>query len=475
MTTANMAEAPPLAGTRHPLDPLDGAELGRARRRRARGGRRSAPRALRVRRAARAGQGGARGLARGRRRLRRARRASSCSTRRRRGARGGRDGRGRQRARRLRGVPGVQAAITADEYAEAERRGQGRPRLPGRARPARHRRRRAGDDRRLVGRDRFEEPGAPRRRARCRGCAATSTGDNGYARPIGGLVARRRPQHACRSCASTTTASLPVPPEHGDYRDGGGRPYRERPAADRDHAARGRELRRSTGCALVRWGPGACGSASTPREALDAARARLRAATARVRARSRTGPRSPSSSIPYGDTEPDRATSRTRSTSASTASGRYVNSLELGCDCLGEIRYLDADRARRHGRGADASATPSACTRRTTGILWKHFDWRSGATEVRRARRLVVSSIVTVGNYEYGLLLVPLRWTARSPSRPSSRASCTPPAWPEGGRAASPRWSRPAWRRRLPPALLLRPARPGRRRRAQRARRGRGS
>ena len=36
------------------------------------------------------------------------------------------------------------------------------------------------------------------------------------------------------------------------------------------------------------------------------------------------------------------------------------------------------------------------------GILWKHADLVSGRTEVRRSRRLVVSSIATVGNYEYG-------------------------------------------------------------------------
>ena len=35
-------------------------------------------------------------------------------------------------------------------------------------------------------------------------------------------------------------------------------------------------------------------------------------------------------------------------------------------------------------------------------MLWKHSDPRSGRTEVRRSRRLVVSSIATVGNYEYG-------------------------------------------------------------------------
>jgi primary-amine oxidase len=36
------------------------------------------------------------------------------------------------------------------------------------------------------------------------------------------------------------------------------------------------------------------------------------------------------------------------------------------------------------------------------GLLWKHLDWDRGSAEVRRSRRLVVSSIVTVDNYEYG-------------------------------------------------------------------------
>jgi primary-amine oxidase len=36
------------------------------------------------------------------------------------------------------------------------------------------------------------------------------------------------------------------------------------------------------------------------------------------------------------------------------------------------------------------------------GILWKHTDWRTNAVEVRRSRRLVVSFIATVANYEYG-------------------------------------------------------------------------
>ncbi len=36
------------------------------------------------------------------------------------------------------------------------------------------------------------------------------------------------------------------------------------------------------------------------------------------------------------------------------------------------------------------------------GILWKHIDWRTNQTEVRRSRRLVISFIAKVGNYEYG-------------------------------------------------------------------------
>jgi Cu2+-containing amine oxidase len=36
------------------------------------------------------------------------------------------------------------------------------------------------------------------------------------------------------------------------------------------------------------------------------------------------------------------------------------------------------------------------------GIAWKHTDFRTQEVEVRRSRRLVISTIATVGNYEYG-------------------------------------------------------------------------
>ncbi len=81
--------------------------------------------------------------------------------------------------------------------------------------------------------------------------------------------------------------------------------------------------------------------------------------------------------------------------------GSLTNSLTLGCDCLGEIYYFDADL---NTGGGNAFTIPNAvCMHEEDyGILWKHTDWRTGQIEVRRSRRLVVSSVATVGNYEYG-------------------------------------------------------------------------
>jgi primary-amine oxidase len=83
--------------------------------------------------------------------------------------------------------------------------------------------------------------------------------------------------------------------------------------------------------------------------------------------------------------------------------GRYpfVNSLRLGCDCLGEIHYLDAVQIGE--RGHPQRVENAICIHEEDyGILWKHTDLITSSVEVRRSRRLVVSSIHTVGNYEYG-------------------------------------------------------------------------
>ena len=81
--------------------------------------------------------------------------------------------------------------------------------------------------------------------------------------------------------------------------------------------------------------------------------------------------------------------------------GMLANSLTLGCDCLGEIRYFDAVMST--SRGDIFQIENAICMHEEDfGILWKHTDWRTDQVEVRRSRRLVLSFIATVGNYEYG-------------------------------------------------------------------------
>jgi primary-amine oxidase len=104
--------------------------------------------------------------------------------------------------------------------------------------------------------------------------------------------------------------------------------------------------------------------------------------------------------VPYGDTSPMHSW-KNAFDAGEWGLGRMVNSLTLGCDCLGAIRYFDAAMATE--RGDPYVVEKAICLHEEDyGILWKHIDLHSGTTEVRRRRRLVVSSIHTVGNYEYG-------------------------------------------------------------------------
>ncbi len=81
--------------------------------------------------------------------------------------------------------------------------------------------------------------------------------------------------------------------------------------------------------------------------------------------------------------------------------GKWANSLELGCDCLGEIAYLDATVTDDFGE--PRTIRNAICVHEEDyGILWKHFDIFTGSSASRRQRRLVVSFFSTVGNYDYG-------------------------------------------------------------------------
>ncbi|MEO3858750.1 primary-amine oxidase [Acrocarpospora sp. B8E8] len=81
--------------------------------------------------------------------------------------------------------------------------------------------------------------------------------------------------------------------------------------------------------------------------------------------------------------------------------GPLTNSLELGCDCLGVIRYFDATYLG--GAGEPVTIRNAICMHEEDdSILWKHNDLRRGVGQVRRSRRLIVSDFQTVANYDYG-------------------------------------------------------------------------
>jgi primary-amine oxidase len=103
--------------------------------------------------------------------------------------------------------------------------------------------------------------------------------------------------------------------------------------------------------------------------------------------------------IPYGDPSPGSFRKNAFDT-GEVFIGQFTNSLELGCDCLGEIRYLDAAVVENDGTVREIH-NAICLHEEDQGILWKHTD-TDGHVEVRRSRRLVVSSIVTIDNYEYG-------------------------------------------------------------------------
>jgi primary-amine oxidase len=293
-------------------------------------------------------------------------------------------------------IPGAHAAITADEYAEAELAVKADPAFRGALAL------RGVHDLELVMVDTwsvgcFEDPG--RRVGRALSWLRSDlTGDNGYARPIGGLIALVDLDRM-EVVRIDDYGVLPVPREHGDYREGGGRPYRGDLLPIVVAQPEGTSLQLD-GRAL-RWGPWRVRVGFNPRESLtlhdlsfdegDGSAPRAIAHRLSIA----------ELAIPYADTNPT-VVFKNAFDIGEYGIGPYANSLALGCDCLGEIRYLDA--VVHDSRGRPHTIRNAICLHEEdTGILWKHHDWRSGATDVRRARRLVISTIVTVGNYEYGL------------------------------------------------------------------------
>ena len=104
--------------------------------------------------------------------------------------------------------------------------------------------------------------------------------------------------------------------------------------------------------------------------------------------------------VPYADPSPVRFWQNYFDT-GEYLFARYTNSLELGCDCLGEIHYFDGVLADEDGN--PRTIKNAICLHEEDyGVAWKHTDIFNGMAETRRSRRLVISFFTTIGNYDYG-------------------------------------------------------------------------
>ncbi len=104
--------------------------------------------------------------------------------------------------------------------------------------------------------------------------------------------------------------------------------------------------------------------------------------------------------VPYGDPR-GGAFRRNAFDTGEYGVGQFLDSLTLGCDCLGHIHYFDAWHHDWHGNPKQIGN--AICMHEEDfGVLWKFTDTLTGRVTVKRSRRLVVSSISTIGNYVYG-------------------------------------------------------------------------
>jgi primary-amine oxidase len=291
-------------------------------------------------------------------------------------------------------VPGVQPAIVLDEFFECEAAVRADPAWQAAMR------RRGVTDFSLAMVDSWSAGNfgikgeEDRRLSRTLTWVRRSPTDNGYARPVANLITTVD-LNEMKVIAIEDYGVVPLPPEDANYAPAvaGTRPD-----------LRPIEIRQPEGSSFaldghaLSWQKWRMRLGFTPREGLV-----LHTVSYRDQGRDRPilGRASVVDMVvPYGDPRPTYF-HRNAFDVGEFGIGTLANSLVNGCDCLGEIRYLDA--VVNDGRGGAVALQNAICIHEEDyGILWKHFDWRTGYSEVRRSRRLVVSFIATVGNYEYG-------------------------------------------------------------------------
>ncbi|WP_232663356.1 primary-amine oxidase [Pseudonocardia sp. TRM90224] len=236
-----------------------------------------------------------------------------------------------------------------------------------------------------------EDDPSRRRLARPLTFVRAEPGENGYARPVEGLIVEVD-LDAGEVVDVIDHGVVPLPTEPGNYAP----PW----AQERRDGVRPIEITQPEGPSFtvdghaVRWQSWELRIGFTPREGLVlhqvayAGRPVLyRASLAEMY-------------VPYGDPAP---THRFKNVfdQGEYGVGWLANPLTLGCDCVGHIHYFDGVVNDNDG-GAVTIPNAVCMHEEDAGIGWKHTDFRTGAVEVRRRRRLVISTIVTVGNYEYG-------------------------------------------------------------------------
>jgi primary-amine oxidase len=292
-------------------------------------------------------------------------------------------------------VPGVQPSIMLDEFFECEQLLKNDPQFQ----EALRKRGITNMDLLMVdpwSAGNYGEPEEQTRRlSRALSWVRSDPNDNGYAHPIEGVLALVD-LNKMEVVKIEDNGVVPLPPHHGNYTPGAYEPVRTdlKPI----------EITQSEGPSFtvngheVSWQKWHFRLGFTPREGLvlytisyeDQGRQRpiiYRASLAEM-------------VVPYGDPSPNHRRQNAFDV-GEYGVGTLANSLELGCDCLGSIQYFDAFMS--DSRGNVVKIANAVCMHEEDyGILWKHVDWRTNQTEVRRSRRLVVSFIATVGNYEYG-------------------------------------------------------------------------
>lgn len=229
------------------------------------------------------------------------------------------------------------------------------------------------------------------RAVRCISFVRTDKTDNGYARPIHGLIA-----HVDLTLGKVVRIeddqSVPVPQQPGRY--------------DADHQDRLRSdlkpvsITQPEGPSFevdgyhVRWQGWSFRLSMHPVQGLVLHQLSLQDRPVLYRASLSE------MVVPYGDRDGMHSWKHVMDASEYSM-GHLVNSLTLGCDCLGEIHYFDVHQANWQGKVK--TIKQAICMHEEDyGIQWKHYDSESETSEVRRSRRLVISSIHTIGNYDYG-------------------------------------------------------------------------